>query len=321
MEQLNLFRDNLPRKPYCSDDLSAGLKIRTLDYAAAMRYIQQNHVNSKLWLVYDVDRPTSPEEIYEDIGLAPPNLFIQNPKNGNAHVAYSLNNPVHLNQNSSQKPIRFAGALDAAYREKMDADRGYAGLIMKNPLNESWRTFSIVQQSYDLPELAEYVDLSKFNDKRVKTEAYGLGRNCQLFDSLRHWAYRNKDRYRDYDAWFDAVAERAEMYNAEFLAPLEWREVKHTVKSVANWVWKYYDGSGKVKRGRDALKGSLLDLHDKQVLSAIETHNQRKLSTRERIAVVVTNLQSNGRKVTQKMVAETSGLSLRTVKYHWHTVK
>lgn len=316
MEQLNLFKENLPRKPYCSDDLSAGLKIRSLDYAAAMRYIQHNQVNSKLWLVYDVDRCTAPEEIYEDIGLAPPNLFIQNPKNGHAHVAYSLNNPVHLNKSSSQKPIRFAGALDAAYRAEMDADRGYAGLIMKNPLNEHWRTFSIIQDSYDLHELAEYVDLSRFNDKRVKTEAYGLGRNCQLFDSLRHWAYRNKARYSAYNAWFDAVTERAEMYNVEFLAPLEWREVKHTVKSVANWVWKYYDGSGNINRGRDALRGSLLDLHDKQVLSAIETHKQRKLSTREAIAVAVTKLQESGQKITIRMVASAAGIGKNTVTRH-----
>ena len=51
------FREQLPRRPYCTDDLSAGLVIRSRDQAARYRYIQPNPPGLACWLVFDVDHP------------------------------------------------------------------------------------------------------------------------------------------------------------------------------------------------------------------------------------------------------------------------
>jgi hypothetical protein len=39
---LNLFRDHLPAKPYCTDDLAAGLRVLPLKTALGKAYIQHN---------------------------------------------------------------------------------------------------------------------------------------------------------------------------------------------------------------------------------------------------------------------------------------
>lgn len=315
--QLDLFKSTLPSKPYCTNALEQGLRIRPVSTAERMRYIQHNAVNSKTWLVYDIDRAITADEIYNDLHLPVPNLFIQNPVNAHAHVAYSLITPIHLNDNSSQKPIRFAAALDVSLQAALDADRGYAGLIMKNPLNEHWRTFIGTEKSYELNELADYVDLDRYTDKRVKVDVYGLGRNVRLFDQLRFWCYKNKIRFSSFEQWLNAVHERAENYNANFPAALPASEVRSTAKSVAKWVWARYDGTGSINRGRDALQGSfLVDLHDKQVLAASITNRERVGATREAITVAIMRLQAAGEKVSIRSVAKAANVSTKTVQNH-----
>lgn len=56
---LNSFKNNLPQKPYCADELSFGLKIRPAETAIKKRYLQYNKPTDLRWFVYDVDRPTA----------------------------------------------------------------------------------------------------------------------------------------------------------------------------------------------------------------------------------------------------------------------
>ena len=314
--QLDLFKNNLPKKPYCSNNLDTGLLIRNANLASQMRYIQHNHVNSKLWLVYDIDRAISPC----DIEVAIPNLFIQNPANCHAHLAYSLDVPVHLNKSSSQKPIRFAGAIDCAYREALDADLGYAGLIMKNPLNENWRTYQLRKESYGLNELAEYVDLlpsphfsSQYKNKNLAN--YGLGRNCALFEDLRGWAYKNKSQHNNSTAFDEAVMTQAlDVYNELFTVPLPFSEIKSVATSVSKWTWLYYNGVGTSRgRGRDILAGRQLDLHDKQVLSAIITGRQQKERTERLIKQAIERYVSVGKKITKVAIAKDVGITRQAI--------
>lgn len=239
--QINLFVSNLPKRPYSTDSLDCGLRVRCIETAITRRYIQANNPNSKLWLMFDVDRATAPDELTEDRGLPPPNLFVQNPVNKHAHVLYSLDIPVHLNASSSPKPIRFAGAVDCALSLSMDADAGYSGLIVKNPVHEHWRTYSMAQMPYSLGELSDYVDLDVYQDKRKHLPAIGLGRNCTLFDKTRMWAYKAIRAYvGDFNAWHDHVVKRASLYNVDFDSPLPLSEVKALSKSIAKWTWKRF---------------------------------------------------------------------------------
>ncbi|MEY1549412.1 primase C-terminal domain-containing protein, partial [Providencia manganoxydans] len=78
-------------------------------------------------------------------------------------------------------------------------------------------------------------DLTSANDKEIITD-YGLGRNCQLFEQTRKWAYRAiRQGWPAYDQWLQACFERAKAYNFQLLQPLDEKEVWGIAKSIAKW--------------------------------------------------------------------------------------
>lgn len=294
-ENLRFFTENLSKKPYCTDWLEFGLAIRNAATAQQKRYIQHNQPNSKIWLAYDIDRGIAPEEITDDLLLPPPTLFIQNPENKHAHALYGLTVPVHLNNNSSQAAIRLAGAIDCAMQQRLDADAGYVGLITKNPKHEDWLTYSLAS-TYELCELADYLDLSAYNDPKAELPAYGLGRNCRLFDKLRVWAYRAiRQGWPAFDQWHNACLDRCVAYNAQFGAPLPYSEVKATAKSVAKWTYKKFDQKAFVER-----QTALGKLSGKARLAA---SSEKRAQAQE--------MASRG--MTQKEIAEVLGVSRMTI--------
>jgi hypothetical protein len=135
-------------------------------------------------------------------------------------------------------------AVEAAFRQKLQADSGYSGLITKNPTHPLWRLLRGPRIDYELWELAEYVDLSRHLPKR-KPEQIGLGRNVTLFDWLRHYAYRHIRHYktdvRNFVLWQSHLNAKALERNGDFQYPLDQREVWYIVKSVAKWTWQRFD--------------------------------------------------------------------------------
>nr|WP_280117716.1 primase C-terminal domain-containing protein [Pseudoalteromonas xiamenensis] len=75
---------------------------------------------------------------------------------------------------------------------------------------------------------------------------YGLGRNCNLFEDLRKWAYHSiRQGWPDYERWFEAVLTRANGYNIQkFEHPIPESEIRHTSKSVAQFVFKHFSPEG-----------------------------------------------------------------------------
>ena len=291
--QLDLFTGSLPAKPYCTDDLTTGLRIRCVDLALRQRYIQPNHPNSKLWLVYDIDRPTCVYELTDDLNLPAPHFFVQNPKNQHAHAFYGLETAVHLNLSSSQKAIRFAAAVDCAFTEKMDADGQYTGLIAKNPAHQHWRTYTVNCDSYELGELSEYVDLESYGDRRKSMPDTGLGRNVNLFNRLRRWSYKAiRQGWPDSAQWHRAVLDRAVGYNVAD-NPLPYGEVRNTAKSVAKWTYKHFtpEGFSQLQASRGSRKGK---------------------KRREELMPRVLEMVSQG--VSQRAIADELGLTDRTVR-------
>ncbi len=270
----SIFRRALSKKLYCTDYLESGLRIRNVDTAIGQRYIQPNHKNSRLWLVYDIDRPTCVDEITDDLLLPAPHFFVQNPKNQHAHAYYGLATPVHLNQNSSQKAIRFAGAVDCAMTGSLQADGQYAGLIAKNPLHEHWRTHTINAELFTLGDLSEYLDLTQYSDKRKNLPDIGIGRNVNLFERLRRWAYKAiRQGWPDHDQWDRACLDRALAYN-KTTNPLPLSEVMAVAKSVAKWTHKNItpDGFSRIQAGRGALNGQRA--RDAKLQAALDMRSQ-----------------------------------------------
>jgi len=242
--QDHYFLPLLPGKPYCSNDLGSGLVIRPKFKAVDFKYLQINDLFVKA-LIFDVDRPFG-TWAWEATGLPPPAWATVNPENGFAHLVYPLKTPVCRTDAARTKPLKYLAAIECGYRNRLEADPGYSGLLTKNPLSTYWGlTVFDGSAAYDLDYLADWIDLPKKPEKKIHPE--GLGRNCTLFDVARYWAYRAVKNYWSPEGsgtWHKAVLEYCRNCNV-FPVPLPDPEVRATAKSIANWTWRRITPQGK----------------------------------------------------------------------------
>ncbi|MGO3920870.1 replication initiation protein [Acinetobacter venetianus] len=247
MQQLELILDQfintIPKKPYASDNLNYGVKIYSKDAALLKVYLQPNHPYYLHNIVFDLDYEASLVEIlYSKTGLPLPNLIIENKENGRSHAIYQLKSPVFKTDASRQKPIIYLNAIHRTLQHVLDADTNYTGLICKNPLNDRWRTNTLRHAPYSLDELANKLEIDwKQISKPVKLgDAVGLGRNCYLFHTVRHWAYVaiRKHRGATYNTWLQSVLDHCLKLNEGITEPLGYNEVRGISKSIARYCWK-----------------------------------------------------------------------------------
>jgi hypothetical protein len=237
--QLDLF-DRLPRRPYCADAKDSRRYVRPRATAIGRPYIQPNAPAVRFWLVYDVDRPAA-ALAWEDGDLPPPTYTVaRRDRSDSAHLWYGLRVPVSMaDPDDASRAMRYAAAVELGMTRQMGADLAYSGQLAKTPEHPLWRTYR-GPGLYDLGDLAEYIrDLPQLPTRREAIRT-GIGRNVELFDALRYWAYRHARDYKHgpYEPWHAAVRERAQILNADlFSDPLPGPEAHHTAKSIARWVW------------------------------------------------------------------------------------
>ena len=231
------FYEKLPKKPYCSDDLGHGVIIRPKSTAIQKQYIQHNPPCLITSLVFDIDRPDAYFS-WSDANLPPPHWIARNRQNNHAHMGYILSAPVCTSDNARQKAITYLAKIQRAYTTALDADRGYSGLITKNPCHNTWETHLFDVLPYDLGYLADFVELEEL--PTAPKEVSGLGRNCAMFDTVRWWAYEaiREHRGSSFDTWLAEVLKEAVNVNSAFTKPLGYSEVKATSKSIAEYCWK-----------------------------------------------------------------------------------
>ncbi|PMM04918.1 RepA protein [Vibrio kanaloae] len=236
--QLDLI-ETLPHKPYCTDELGVTY-IRPKSTAIKRKYLQVNQPKLVTYLVFDIDRQGGVLAWYDN-DLPTPYWTSKNPENAHAHIAYRLKVPFCTSDIAHSEPIRYAAAIESAMIERLKADRGFSGLLTKNPLHPYWQNEFWTEYEYTLDELAEYLDL-KGHPLRG-SEVSGLGRNCELFDTVRQWSYK---AIREFWApnykrqWNSAVYDQVEAINAQFKVPLPVSEVKAIAKSIANWTYREF---------------------------------------------------------------------------------
>lgn len=200
--QPDLFlQERIPHKPYCTDDLSYGIRPRSYKTAITRRYIQVNPPHLRTFLLFDLDYAGA-ALAWEDNNLPMPAWAAINRENTHAHIAYALSAPVlTADFGGRQAALRYLAAVEAAYRAKLGGDDGFSGLITKNPVHPHWELLRGVPDAvrgYDLPYLADFVDLDRFKPYvgRSNVEAVGLGRNCTVFNVVSRWAYGNVLEYK-----------------------------------------------------------------------------------------------------------------------------
>lgn len=240
-QQLELFTEHLPHKPYCSDDLTLGVRIGYKQKALTKKYIQHNPPAHVKWLVFDCDYQDSLGAV-DDRNLPAPNIAAINKQNGHSHLFYGLDVGVVRTDQGRVKPLQYLASVEWALCEALTADPNYSGLISKNPLHDHWLVYELRPDLYDLGELAEYLTLPKKLPK--KAEVRGLGRNCTLFELGRKWAYGEVLAYRltGKQGEFRAAVLAALLSLNSFPEPLPAKEVEGIAKSIAKWTWKHYTG-------------------------------------------------------------------------------
>lgn len=239
--QLSLFEDNLPHRPYCTDDKEYGLQIRPKAIAMGKKIIQPNTVAKVLWLVFDYDEVDVLGRI-EEKNLPYPNLLVTNPMNGKSHIFYSLVKAVCKTDSARWKPLEYLAKIQYSLSQKLGADIGYSGLVAKNPLHSYWKVEQLSSKSYELGELAEYLELPLKLPKRANTE--GLGRNCSIFETVRHIAYANVLKFKieqNSTIWDEFILNECNKVNEQFLACLDLKEVAGIAKSISRWTWRKYN--------------------------------------------------------------------------------
>jgi hypothetical protein len=231
------FYEKLPKKPYCSDDLGHGVIIRPKSTAIQMQYIQHNPPCLITSLVFDIDRSDA-YFAWSDANLPQPTWIAKNRQNNHAHVGYMLATPVCTTHRARQNVIEYLAKIEQAYSLALGADRGYTGLITKNPCHGAWENHIFGVEPYELNYLADFVELTEL--KTDLREVSGLGRNCMMFDTVRYWAYKEIRAHRGstFDIWLRKVLEQCQNANGAFIEPLPYSEVKATAKSIARYCWK-----------------------------------------------------------------------------------
>ena len=253
--QPDLFlQERIPHKPYCTDDLTFGIRPRSYKTAITHRYIQVNPPHLRTFLLFDLDYEGAALS-WEDNNLPMPAWAAINRENTHAHIAYALSAPVlTADFGGRQAALRYLAAIEAAYRAKLGGDDGFSGLITKNPMHPHWELLRGVPDAirgYDLPYLADFVDLDRFKPYvgRSNVEAVGLGRNCTVFNVVSRWAYGNvlecKRQGITLAGWRKAVYERCASVNGDFPTPMLENEVKCIAKSIGNWVWTRFTPQSK----------------------------------------------------------------------------
>lgn len=233
----------LPKRPYCSQELTCGTKIRPCEKAAEFKHVQFNGPHSFRWITLDVD---DPESYYadRDANLPPANLVMTNPANGHGHLVYLLRNAVARHSNARIAPLHHYAAVERGLVRRTNADRHYRGLLAKNPLHPAWRVYWRRGGPYSLGEIRDYLFDHDVRPHLAPDEAFGAGRNCIVFDHLRVASYRSvlefKMGLRSYEDWFVWCLEQARKINSQFPRPLGPSEIRSIARSIARWTWRKF---------------------------------------------------------------------------------
>ena len=316
-ETKNRLFNNLPDKPYCSNNLRNGLVIRTKK-TAFEKYIciQLNKYYAICYLTFDVDREGAGAEWYFDLDLPAPTFVTINPENLYAHLVYELITPVLLWENARQKPIEWLSAIRRAWTEALRADAGYNGLISKNPNHSHWHILDFGGR-YELVELSEAVTIKDHHyqtPKGFREDFAQEGRNNFLFEMGRFYSYRKKDNCKNETALQEVIFTHINNINhAEFATPLPTNEVRHIAKSIAKFTWQNrYTITGGYKRKTD-------DEGLKKIRSANahQTAEIKRLATEGKIKKAIDKFLREGRRITKAGIAREAGISRQAMSTYY----
>jgi uncharacterized membrane protein len=335
---LAAFRERLPRYPYATDDPRQGMRPRRKEKALEHVYIQVGRYPHAIFrIVLDLDEPTW----WDAMDRIPPTLIVPNPREPwKAHIIYELDPPIWLSSPEAYEgeanPFALVREVDALLRAYFGADPAYNGLLGRNPLahphliggGKLWDLLSLLEELRELiprRRVAAYLDTATY------------GRNCELFEQVRPFAYSVVAMYRGKPNGFalfrQAVAYEAHRLNQELFrdhpqGPLPRKEVEITViKSVSKWTFYHYrgtrvwpvSGTGRPDRSRlsptaralvPPLRGEEAEAARRKGLEVAS--RKRRGKAEEALVEALKRLQARGEAITARALAREAGVSPTT---------
>lgn len=233
----------LPLWPLASDDFVQGVYRMARGDALQRRYIEANPQALSNLLVVDIDQPDAALRALASAGNHPmPTAVVENPRNGHAHAVWALTEPVTRTEYASRKAISYAAAVVEGLRRAVNGDAGYSGLMTKNPVHDDWETLWLGDQLRSLAQLEAELDTHMPPTRWRETTKHrdnpiGLGRNCTLFETARHWAYREiRNHWGDPTGLGTAIHTEVQTRNTEFSEPLPTSEARAIATSIHRWI-------------------------------------------------------------------------------------
>lgn len=218
--------------------------------AQGMAYVSPDLPYLIQWMKIDIDDPTKNGgkkrrgeahtcTRWIDADLPQPHFIVTTKDNTGSHYLYGLALPVHRGNGSRPQPRALFASIVTGYTRALMADGGYIGTTIKNPMNSRWQTITADLPLYSLHTLQNALPPIAQRLLR-KGEALSEGRNCDLFDHARFWAYNEvhaAHRAGSYEAWLKAVSSECRANNV-YAVPLPRREVASVAQSVASYCWR-----------------------------------------------------------------------------------
>ncbi len=245
-------RDLLPKRQRVAAALGERGRswIEWSSYAVHHPYISLNDptVEKVGWLAIDCDHGD-----YDGFpgSLPKPKWTAITRDTGRHHHVWRLKTPVLMGEQARRKPMALLAAVQTGLTHHLDGDPCFNNVLTKNPWSENWSTIWWNGADVDLMDFSDWLlpkgvklIAANGNAKPKASEARGYGRNVDLFDHVRHWAYKRWDGDRE------QVYAVAHAFNEMFADPLKTPEVNGVAKSVCRFMETEYTGTPKpaVKR-------------------------------------------------------------------------
>ena len=245
--------------PYCPDCTSSlkteqpYVRGRPRKNALKYDYIQLNPNSLYIFMTLDLDYDCGGEiwDLMHNSKIALPYFIVVNPQNGHAHLIFILRKPICTTSLAHFRPLKYLHAIILAYTELTCADGSYSGHLAKNPWSKKWYTLNESYRVYDLKGLvtSSVLDILERKPTKLARETVaGLGRNCNIFENVRSWAYREIRNYwgchGSISEWQEVIEAQCSLKNKNFALPLYKSELHQIAKSIANWTWRHLTPEG-----------------------------------------------------------------------------
>jgi hypothetical protein len=347
--------NNLGTYVLATNDFSKGLKKVKKEDAANFQWVSFRVKNliSSIGFDFDDDNP----DVYKVIKKhnLEPNLIIQNPHNDKAQMYFFLKAPICYTEKGNQKIIEYYQAILNGMNKAFDCDINFKQRIGKNPnfnggvkdkktgiiYNDGFKLNSLSNKSYMLSDLSHFIDKTALKNKGKKQSIQGANevlevgnRNnsffkycCKIAKGRTHIFYENNDETGLLNLMLNCCYSLND--KLEVKDKLTDKEILSISISVSHYFFKTFDPSkAGINKGKEVNRGAyfLKVAHcttkkDKQIVSALETHKRRKRTTEQKIKDAIYSLKADGLKVTQKAIAEVSGLNKNTLTSYKDLIK